>query len=198
MKRIKDLPDGYDTDDEQVWGPDGSRSTWGPGGLVPNPGEMDDYGEEALRQRKSIDRAVRRLIRDDAGGPLEGLVKGYRKRKRKPSEGYAMVGGSGGGATSGGGSAGGRGTRGRRQGEERRARKRNKHYTNNRESRDGVPNRRERSEGERREEGLDDLDLDLLGESRDDDHEDDMDEESAMEIDSEGEGDEGKIGRAHV
>ena len=191
MKRIKDLPDGYDTDEEQVWWLDGSRPTWGPGGLVPNPGELDDYGEEAFRQRKSIDRAVRRLTRDDAGGPLEGLVKGYRKRKRKSSEGYAMVGGSGGGATSGGGSAGGRGARGRRQVDERRARKRTKQYTNHRESRDGVPHRRERSEGERREEGLDDLDLDLLGESRDDDHEDDMDEDSAMEIDSEGDGDEG-------
>ena len=53
MKRIKDLPDGYDTDDEQAWGP---------GGLVPNPDEMEDFGEEALRQTKSIDRTVRRLI----------------------------------------------------------------------------------------------------------------------------------------
>ncbi|MCJ1266196.1 hypothetical protein MMC22_006079 [Lobaria immixta] len=58
MKRIKDLPDGYDTDDEQAWGP---------GGLVPNPDEMEDFGEEALRQTKSIDRTVRRLIRDDIG-----------------------------------------------------------------------------------------------------------------------------------
>lgn len=184
MKRIKELPDDYDTEDEQAWGP---------GGLVPNrrdPREWqsekdDDYGEEALRQRKCIDRAVRRLMRDDAGGPLEGLVKGYRKRKRKGSEGYTMVGNSRGGATSGGGTAGGASGRGR---EERRARKRNKNHTDNREGRDRVSSRRERSEGERREEGLDDLDLDLLGESRDDDHEDEMDEESGM--DSEGEGDE--------
>lgn len=185
MKRIKDLPDGYDTDDERAWGP---------GGLVPNLDdidEKDDFGEEALRQRKYIDRAVRRLIRDDIGGPLEGLVKGYRKRKRKASEGYGMVSRGGGRVASGGGTAGGAGTRGRGEGEERGARKRNKHHANHREGRDGVPSRRERSEGERREEGLDDLDLDLLGESRDDDHDDDMDGESGAEIDSEGEGDEG-------
>lgn len=184
MKRIKDLPDGYDTDDEQAWGP---------GGLVPNPDEMEDFGEEALRQRKSIDRAVRRLIRDDIGGPLERLVKGIRKRKRKASEGYAEVSNRSGGAASSGGTAGGPGTRSRGRGEERGARKRNKHHhqNNNRESRNGGPTRRDRSEGERRDEGLDDLDLDLLGESRDDDHDDEMEEESGMEIDSEGEGDEG-------
>lgn len=182
MKRIKDLPDDYDTEGER---------SWGPGGLVPNLDEKEDYGEEALRQRKSIDRAVRRLIRDDTGGPLEGLVKGYRKRKRKASEGYSMLGSSGGGAAGGGGTARGAGARGHGEGEERGARKRNKHHTNSRNGRDGVPSRRERGEGERREEGLDDLDLDLLGESRDDDHEDEMDEESGIEVDSEGEGDEG-------
>lgn len=182
MKRIKDLPDGYDTDDELAWGP---------GGLVPNPDELEDFGEEALRQRKSIDRAVRRLIRDDNGGPLDGLVKGYRKRKRKAPDGYPTVGSSGGAGASGGGAAGGAGGRGRGEGDERGARKRSKHRNNHRDGRDRAPSRRERSEGERRDEGLDDLDLDLLGESRDDDHEDDMDEESGMEIDSDGEGDEG-------
>lgn len=146
MKRIKDLLDEYDTEDERAWGP---------GGLLPNPDEAEDYGAEALRQKKSIDRAVRRLVREETGAPVEGLVKGYRRRKRK-LRGYADD----------------------EDNPERTSRKRRKYSATRR-----MQMERSR-EGERREEGLDDLDLDLLGESRDDDQM--TDEDSGME-DSEGE-----------
>ena len=72
MNRVKDLPDMYDTDD---------NNSWGPGGLVPNR-HREDYGEEALAYKKSIDRALRRLYREENGGSLGGLAKSYRKGKR--------------------------------------------------------------------------------------------------------------------
>jgi hypothetical protein len=148
MRRIRDLPDNYDTENE---------ISWGPGGLVPNPGEKEDFGEAALQNKKVLDRAVRRLLRDDNGGPLSRLVKGYRKRKRKHSA-----------------------------------------YENDRERSfrtQGNHNDRQDARADRihngeRQEGLDDLDLDLLGESRDDDPmEDELDDDSMGMDDSEGEGD---------
>ncbi len=150
MKRIKDLPDDYDTEDERA------ERNWGPGGLLPNPDEAEDFGSEASSQKKSIDRAIRRLARDEVGGSLGGLVKGYRRRKRK-AKGYAED----------------------EDSAERLSRKRVKHNDNQ-----GTRNDRSR-DGERHEEGLDDLDLDLLGESRDDDQM--TDDDSGME-DSDGEG----------
>ena len=151
MKRIQELPDDYNTEDEHAWGP---------GGLMPNPGEDEDYGEEALRQKKAVDRAVRRLAREDNGLPLNGLIKGYQKRKRK-AEGYTGDEGPLERATA------------------KRSRSNGSH---------GM--RPERShDGDSHEEALDDLDLDLLGESRDDDHlEDEMDYDSGID-ESEGEGD---------
>lgn len=53
-RRISELPDIYDTEDE---------GSWGPGGLVPNPGGEDDYGEEALYKQKILNRALRRTGR---------------------------------------------------------------------------------------------------------------------------------------
>lgn len=150
MKRIKELPEDYDTDHEQAWGP---------GGLVPNPREKEDFGEEALRRKKTLDRAVRRLLREEAGSPLGELAKGYSKRKRKEP-----------GLSNGG---------------EHVSRKRSKN-TNNQSTR---AERNRNGNGERYVEGLDDLDLDLLGESRDDDPiEDEIDEDSGIE-DSDGDGD---------
>lgn len=150
MKRIKDLPDSYDTDHEEAWGP---------GGLVSNPREKEDFGEEALRRKKTLDRAVRRLLREESGSPLSGLAKGYSKRKRKEA-----------GLSNGG---------------EHMSRKRSK----NAHGQSVRAERNRNGHGERYVEGLDDLDLDLLGESRDDDqNEDEVDEDSGME-DSEGEGD---------
>ncbi len=79
MKRVRNLPEMYDTDDEY---------SWGPGGLMPSPNEAEDFGEEALAYKKAIDRAMRRLYREENRGALSGMVEGYRKRKRK-SRGYA-------------------------------------------------------------------------------------------------------------
>ena len=75
MNRISDLPNGYDTDDED---------SWGPGGLLPNPGrqEREDFGGEALRYKKVYDRAVRRLDRLDSRG-LNG-VNGATQRNQGP------------------------------------------------------------------------------------------------------------------
>lgn len=139
MNRVRDLPEMYDSDDD---------ASWGPGGLMPYPHEMaDDYGEEALRHKKVVDRAARRLYREENGGSIKGLAKRFRKLKRKfggydeddgnPSLKRGMGNGGGG------------------------------------------PYRDRSREGETREEGLDDLDLDLLGEGRDEDQ-DDMDEDSVM------------------
>lgn len=75
MKRVRNLPQMYDTDDEY---------SWGPGGLMPNPNEAEDFGEEALAYKKAVDRAMRRLYREENRGALGGIVEGYRKRKRKP------------------------------------------------------------------------------------------------------------------
>ena len=75
MKRVSSLPDMYDTDDDY---------SWGPGGLILNPNEAEDFGEEALTYKKAIDRAMRRLYREENKG---AFVEGYRKRKRK-SRGY--------------------------------------------------------------------------------------------------------------
>ena len=78
MKRVRNLPDMYDTDDDH---------SWGPGGLMPSHHEIEDFGEEALAYKKAIDRAMRRLYREENRGALGGMADGYRKRKRK-SPGY--------------------------------------------------------------------------------------------------------------
>lgn len=158
MKRIINLPDGYDSEDEH---------SYGPGGLVPTPGEDEDYGEEALRGKKQLDRAVRRLDREGHGGPLGGLLRNLHKRKR-PDYGSGDE---------------------DDQGERRDSTKARK---TNGDAADAVqPNRRR--DGASHEEGLDDLDLDLLGESRGEEEQvdEEMEEgESGMEDESEAGGDE--------
>lgn len=57
-RRISELPDLYDSEDE---------NSWGPGGLVPNPGEEEDFGEEALYKQKILNRALRRISRWEDG-----------------------------------------------------------------------------------------------------------------------------------
>jgi hypothetical protein len=55
-RRIEELPDDYDTEDE--------GSSWGPGGLVPNPwSEGVHYGEEANSWSNLLRRAKRRSDR---------------------------------------------------------------------------------------------------------------------------------------
>ncbi|KAL9124052.1 MAG: hypothetical protein Q9217_006583 [Psora testacea] len=135
MNRVKDLPDMYNTDDE---------NSWGPGGLITNRTEMDDYGEEAVRHKKVIDRAMRRLYREENGGRLGGLVAGYNRRKRK-SRGYAE-------------------DEYEQEETSRKKRKEGSHMGDQETHSRGVG---------AYEEGLDDLDLDLLGENRDEDQEED-------------------------
>ncbi len=148
MRRIQELPNDYDTE---------SESSWGPGGLVPNPGEKEDFGGAALRAKKVLDRAMRRLLREENGGSLAALRKGYRKRKRKDSA---------------------------HENSAERSSAKQSHHGGRHETRE------DRNRNGERQEGLDDLDLDLLGESRDDDHhvEDEVDESPAVE-ESDGEGD---------
>ena len=90
MQRIAALPADYDTEDED---------SFGPGGLVPGPDEEDDFGAEALKRKKVLDRAVRRLYRGQEGAPdaqqsyaLGGLSQGLGKQAaaREPAP-YAPV-----------------------------------------------------------------------------------------------------------
>ena len=136
-ERILGVPDMYDTEDER---------SWGPAGLVPNPGrESEDYGEEAIRHRKVVDRALRRLDRADSGVKANGATGGTtstypwfsQKRKRK----------------------------------ERSYQDENGELEREGKRRKGSGNiRLQELNGERqpKQEGLDDLDLDLLGEGRSD------------------------------
>ena len=72
MSRIINLPEDYDTDDE---------GSWGPGGLVPNQEEDSDFGGEALKHKKVLDRALRRLTRQEEGGSLGGLCRKLRRER---------------------------------------------------------------------------------------------------------------------
>ena len=137
-ERILEVPDMYDTEDEK---------SWGPAGLVPKPGrESEDYGEEAIRHKKIVDRALRRLDRVDNGANLNGAAGGTvssypwfnQKRKRKQRD-YDDENDE---------------VEGDREDKRRR----------------GDENGQEMNEeGQPKQEGLDDLDLDLLGEGRSDD-----------------------------
>jgi hypothetical protein len=89
MSRIVDLPDDYDTDD---------AGGFGPGGLVPSSAEGEDFGGEARALRKVIERALRRLAREE-GGAVSGA--GGRKRKFEALEREGV--GSGDGNASGNG-----------------------------------------------------------------------------------------------
>ncbi|KAL8854197.1 MAG: hypothetical protein Q9221_000911 [Calogaya cf. arnoldii] len=171
MKRIYELPDGYDTE---------SEGTWGPGGLVPGPREEEDYGEEALRHKKALDRAIRRLKRDDNEASMNGVVReGKAKRKGKHRSGGFDDGQVG--------------------NEFRMPKKREEGGIKQAESHpmgsgdEAVQQRAGRQgNGLKPEEGLDELDLDLLGESRDDEDVEDSgldDTEGGGEGEGEGEGD---------
>lgn len=74
LSRIIDLPEDYDTDAERAWGP---------GGLVPNPGEESDYGGEALVHKKVVERAQRRLVRAGAADSMLRAGGNPQIRRRK-------------------------------------------------------------------------------------------------------------------
>ncbi|KAL8706467.1 MAG: hypothetical protein Q9201_000522 [Fulgogasparrea decipioides] len=165
MKRIRDMPDDYDTDDE----PSG-----GPGGLVPKPGENEDFGEGALRQKKALDRAIRRLNRGDRGLVFNGVPREHPKRRRKMQKGgfddmQHEV-------------AFGRPSKHEDDFPRPMASAEIKPAIDSRPWEGG-----QQGNGPKQEEGLDDLDLDLLGESRDNENgEEDVDADSGLD-DTEGE-----------
>ena len=169
MKRIRDMPNDYDTDEERFGMP---------GGLIPNPGEKEDYGEDALRQKKALDRAIRRLERGDSGLRLNGLTRISARRKRKHEASAS--------------NAGQPILKTRRQGA---ALQRHGALTAVKANTTAAgPQERRGNDEAMHEEGLDALDLDLLGESRDGEHGDeDVEEESGLD-DSAGDGEgEGEI-----
>lgn len=74
---LQGLPDGYDTEDDEV--------SWGKGGLLPNPQEEDDFGECASYFLSVIRKASRRLDRwdyEDANGPKKDRQKEREERQR--------------------------------------------------------------------------------------------------------------------
>ena len=145
MSRIIDLPENYDTEDEE---------SWGPGGIVPNPGEEKDYGGEALKHKKVIDRASRRLEREDHGGRSAGSRDRPQNQDTKPEV--------------------------NRKGDGLGMRR-----SANGKAKEETPGTRTGEKGVRRSgqgEVLDDLDLDLLGEGREEDRaEDESNDESEMD-----------------
>ncbi|PYH47434.1 putative INO80 chromatin remodeling complex (Ies1) [Aspergillus saccharolyticus JOP 1030-1] len=79
-RRLSNLPEGYDTDDEE--------KAWGKGGLVPKPDEEEDFGESASYFLSVIRKAARRLDRwdyDDANGPSRDR-KAEREERQKARE----------------------------------------------------------------------------------------------------------------
>lgn len=94
---LQNLPDAYDTDDED--------NSWGKGGLLPNPVEEEDFGECASYYLSVIRKAVRRLDRWDyegANGP-----KRDRKREREERARKGLLNGVSIAAAVGGGDIGG-------------------------------------------------------------------------------------------
>ena len=77
MSRLHRYSDMYDSDDENALGP---------GGLVPSSSEKEDFGEEAIRHKTAIDRALRRLFREDNGGSAAVALRAEERRHRKTRE----------------------------------------------------------------------------------------------------------------
>ena len=133
MQRIASLPDDYDTEDE---------NSFGPGGLVPGPDEEDDFGAEALKWKKVLDRATRRLYRGQEGAPdtqnyvMESLNQGITKQAKESAQHMPV---------------------------KRRQNGRGSKQAN------GAKTRKPRASAVKPQaEGLDDLDMELLGEAQED------------------------------
>ena len=182
-ERILGLGDLYETEDERGWGP---------GGAVPNPGrELEDYGEEGIRGRKVVERVLRRLGRGEravtnGGGEEGGMDYPWFNRTRKRKERESSVGGGGREREEGGlRRERGSGKRGRaRIGGGKGGRRSNGVSAGEAVATAGGAGAAERA----RQEGLDDLDLDLLGELRSDEEEGGEEGSEATRTDAEGEG----------
>ncbi|KAH2076542.1 hypothetical protein KXX03_006799 [Aspergillus fumigatus] len=82
---LQSLPEGYDTEDEEV-----SR---GKGGLIPHHEEEEDFGESAGYFLSVIRKAARRLDRwdyENANGPKRDRKKEREERQKARQNGYAM------------------------------------------------------------------------------------------------------------
>ncbi|KAL2808110.1 hypothetical protein BJX63DRAFT_436431 [Aspergillus granulosus] len=77
---LQSLPDGYDTEDER---------SWGKGGILPNPEEEEDFGECANYFLSVIRKASRRLDRwdyENANGPRRDRKKEREERQKAREE----------------------------------------------------------------------------------------------------------------
>lgn len=77
---LQNLPDGYDTEDDK---------SWGKGGLLPNPEEEEDFGECANYYLSVIRKASRRLDRwdyENANGPRRDRKKEREERQKAREE----------------------------------------------------------------------------------------------------------------
>ncbi|KAI9370777.1 hypothetical protein BJX61DRAFT_535352 [Aspergillus egyptiacus] len=77
---LQNLPDGYDTDDER---------SWGKGGLLPNPEEEEDFGECANYFLSVVRKACRRLDRwdyENANGPRRDRKREREERQKAREE----------------------------------------------------------------------------------------------------------------
>ncbi|KAL9605085.1 MAG: hypothetical protein Q9219_000019 [cf. Caloplaca sp. 3 TL-2023] len=167
MKRIWDLAEDYDSEDER---------SGGPGGLVPNPTEDEDYGEGALRHKKALERAIQKLGKAGNGNGFSRVIHRPGKRKGKQERNGSDV-----------------------QAEEgaQKVRQAGVELSERLKPNRMTPIKGGRQQGGRRpgmglkqEESLDDLDLDLLGENHDDENgEGDVEEDSGLD-ETEVEGDE--------
>ena len=133
MQRIAALPAGYDTEDED---------SFGPGGLVPGPDEEDDFGGEATKRKKVVDRAMRRLYRGQEDAPdsqsyaLESLGHAFAKQAAQEAT-HAPV-------------------------------RRRQNGRGGRQANGGTRGRKPRASAVKAQpEGLDELDMELLGEAQD-------------------------------
>ncbi|MCJ1307865.1 hypothetical protein MMC25_001513 [Agyrium rufum] len=72
MMRIMDLPDNYDSEEEDA--------NWGPGGILPRPDRDEmDWGAEARRLRRVLARAERRFVREDGAKVLSHPRQGAER-----------------------------------------------------------------------------------------------------------------------
>ncbi|MCJ1350470.1 MAG: hypothetical protein MMC33_000451 [Icmadophila ericetorum] len=156
MTRIVNLPEDYDTEDE---------NSWGPGGLVPNLNELEDYGGEALKHKSILERAVRRLSRDpQSSNALDGLTQSLQtriNRGRVEENGTIAM---------------------DRLGSQRT-------QVNEENSPRPTKTKASRKTNEAQADGLDDLDLDILGERHGEPGGDEMDEDSRSDGSDNGEDD---------
>ena len=156
MTRIVNLPEDYDTEDENAWGP---------GGLVPNPDELEDYGGEALKHKTILERAIRRLSRDpQASNSLAALAQSLQPRISRGME--------------------------EENGSVAMDRLGSQHITADGENSPRSTTIKATQKGkEAQADGLDDLDLDILGERQDEPVADEMDEDSRSDDSDNGDDD---------